>query len=173
MKRLFTLIMLAVCSISLMAYEINESIYGFELGKSHSAIQIQKELRAKSGSFVYIDRLKERKTVVTADITYNGVRWNDSKFEVLNKKNRFYSAEFQAYYYFEQDADKVYNHVQSIYADKYGEPGEYGKGCIWNGDNGMTIILDRIYGPDNDGEYYWYVILTFIDSEGFNAAYGN
>lgn len=167
MRILATLILMAVSGMA-MAADIDGDIMGFRLGESNSAVTVQKELRAKSGSFVFTDRYKNRKSVQTTDIVFLGLRWKTSRFDIINKKNRFYAAEFQTYFFFEKDADYIVDNLKTRFVSCYGEPEESGDWLIWKGDNGILLTLQKTYAPSDDDEYYWYVLLSYVDSEGFN-----
>lgn len=167
MRKLAVLFLLAVSGLATAA-DIDTDILGFTLAGSNPAATVQKELRARSRSFVFTDRYKNRKSVETTDISYLGVHWRTSRFDIMNRKNRLYCVEFQTYFFFEEDADNVVGKLKGRFADQYGEPEESGDWLVWKGDNGILLTLQKSYAPSNDDEYYWYVVLSYIDSEGYN-----
>lgn len=173
--RMFIIALIAVSFCVNSNAQIQTKFWGLEMSKSYYvSLETLRDIISHECEYAKI----EGNTVSTLDGTFGGREWDFSRFEFYNdgQSNRLYSVRFSSYHNSYGSAKGKYDSLLSSLSGKYGEARDYSKSenelsKAWGlTDSPYGVSLDLTFSESAGGEWYWYVVLWYIDYDTLNLS---
>ena len=162
MKKNITLILLFLSSFA-WGQKINKNILGLQVGGYYTPQRVERVIESKYGRYGTTYQHSSHYSVVAEYIPFAGRRWS----VLINITSRGRIAEINLYesFHSDEDAKMVFDDLQSMLNEKYGEPAiNLINSCQWG--KRVCVSLSKTFKPSQkDGMGKYYVKLAYFDTE--------
>lgn len=163
MKKLVTLMLLGLSTFA-WGQKINKNILGLQVGGYYTPQRVERVLESKYGRYATIYQHSSHYSVVADYIPFAGRKWDKV---LINITSRSRIAEINLYEKFnsEEDAQFVFDNLQSMLKEKYGEP-EINRVNSSHWGKRTCVSLSKTFKPSQkEGNGTYYVELAYFDME--------